>query len=97
MLTTRLNLRSQFLAGFYKLLNQVVHPLSTISFDIQEGIPSFGVERTRKKGGVYMSTTGEKPGRGTYTCTKCNTIITLDDHTDTLPPCPKCHNTDFRP
>lgn len=33
---------------------------------------------------------GEKPGRGTYVCDKCNTKVTLDDNTDALPPCPKC-------
>ncbi|HBW13794.1 MAG TPA: hypothetical protein DEF30_08260 [Proteiniclasticum sp.] len=41
-------------------------------------------------------TTGEKPGKGIYTCTKCGTKVRLDDMTDTLPPCPKCHNTNFR-
>jgi len=40
-------------------------------------------------------TTGEKPGKGTYKCTKCGTTVTLDDATDTLPPCPKCNNTEF--
>ncbi|WP_303909261.1 zinc ribbon-containing protein [Thiohalomonas denitrificans] len=44
-----------------------------------------------------MSTTGEKPGKGTYTCTKCGEKVTLDDHGDTLPPCPRCHGTDYRP
>ncbi len=42
-----------------------------------------------------MHTTGEKPGKGTYKCTKCTTRITLDDMTDTLPPCPKCDGTQF--
>jgi DNA-directed RNA polymerase subunit RPC12/RpoP len=39
--------------------------------------------------------TGEKPGVGTYLCTNCDQKITLDDSTDTLPPCPKCKNTEF--
>lgn len=39
--------------------------------------------------------TGQKPGAGDYECTKCDEIITLDDDTDTLPPCPKCNNTEF--
>lgn len=43
-----------------------------------------------------MYTTGQKPGKGTYVCTKCGTIVVLDDDTDTLPPCPKCNNTTFR-
>ncbi len=42
-----------------------------------------------------MPTTGEKPGKGTYKCRKDGTRVTLDDDTDTLPPCPKCHGTEF--
>lgn len=44
-----------------------------------------------------MSTTGEKPGKGTYTCTNCGETVTLDDHDDTLPPCPRCHQTNYTP
>lgn len=43
-----------------------------------------------------MPKTGQKPGKGRYSCVKCFTKITLDDSTDTLPPCPKCHGTIFR-
>jgi ribosomal protein S27AE len=39
--------------------------------------------------------TGQKPLKDTYQCTKCPTTVTLDDHTDTLPPCSKCYSTDF--
>lgn len=42
-----------------------------------------------------MPTTAEKPGIGTYKCTNCGTIVRLDDSDDTLPPCPKCNNTEF--
>jgi len=42
-----------------------------------------------------MPRTGEKPGKGTYKCNNCGTKVTLDDATDTLPPCPKCHGTQF--
>ncbi len=42
-----------------------------------------------------MFKTGEKPGKGTYMCVKCHATVRLDDDTDTLPPCPKCHETDF--
>jgi len=42
-----------------------------------------------------MYKTGEKPGKGTYYCTKCHQSVVLDDDTDTLPPCPKCNNTTF--
>lgn len=44
-----------------------------------------------------MSTTGEKPGKGIYTCTKCGNTVVLDDNSDTLPPCGQCYGTDFRP
>ncbi len=40
--------------------------------------------------------TGEKPGKGTYTCTTCGQKVVLDDTTDTLPPCPKCSATTYR-
>ena len=40
-----------------------------------------------------MCKTGEKPGKGTYRCTSCGTTVTLDDHDDRLPPCPKCEGT----
>lgn len=43
-----------------------------------------------------MVTTGEKPGKGTYFCKKCGQKVTLDDSTDTMPPCPKCDYTEFR-
>ena len=43
-----------------------------------------------------MHKTGEKPGKGTYYCTKCGQKVVLDDNSDTLPPCPKCSNTTFR-
>jgi DNA-directed RNA polymerase subunit RPC12/RpoP len=42
-----------------------------------------------------MYKTGEKPGIGTYKCTKCGELVRLDDATDTLPPCPKCANTTY--
>lgn len=42
-----------------------------------------------------MYKTGEKPGKGIYQCTKCGQLVRLDDHTDTLPPCPKCGNTTY--
>lgn len=40
--------------------------------------------------------TGEKSGKGTYTCTNCGQQVVLDDKTDTLPPCPRCDNTKYR-
>lgn len=42
-----------------------------------------------------MYKTGEKPGKGIYTCTKCGQTVVLDDSTDTLPPCPKCDSTTY--
>lgn len=42
-----------------------------------------------------MTTTGQKPGKGTYKCTKCGQLVVLDDSTDTLPPCPSCDGINF--
>jgi transcription initiation factor IIE alpha subunit len=44
-----------------------------------------------------MSTTGEKPGKGTYICKTCGSPKVLNDATDTLPPCSKCNGTEFTP
>jgi DNA-directed RNA polymerase subunit RPC12/RpoP len=44
-----------------------------------------------------MSTTGEKPGKGTYVCNRCNQEVVLDDTNDTLPPCPRCNRTEYTP
>lgn len=42
-----------------------------------------------------MYKTGEIPGKGIYRCTKCGQLVVLDDHTDALPPCPRCNNTTY--
>ncbi len=39
--------------------------------------------------------TGQKPGKGDYECLNCGQIVTLDDSTDTLPPCPRCEETEY--
>ncbi len=39
--------------------------------------------------------TGEKPGKGTYSCTNCGTDVTLNA-SDKCPPCPKCNNSEFK-
>ncbi|HIU99654.1 MAG TPA: hypothetical protein IAB14_00905 [Candidatus Stercoripulliclostridium merdipullorum] len=39
--------------------------------------------------------TGEKPGRGTYSCLNCQTKVNLDAQ-DKMPPCPKCNNSEFK-
>ncbi|WOF17066.1 hypothetical protein F1737_10455 [Methanoplanus sp. FWC-SCC4] len=39
---------------------------------------------------------GEKPGIGTYKCTKCGATKRLDDKTDTLPPCSVCNHCEFK-
>ena len=44
-----------------------------------------------------MSSTGEKPGRGTYTCTNCGQTVRLDQDSDRLPPCPNCEETEYTP
>ncbi len=35
-------------------------------------------------------------GKRAYQCINCGTTVTLDDESDTLPPCPKCSGTEFR-
>lgn len=44
-----------------------------------------------------MSTTGDKPGKGTYTCGECGQTVVLGAASDTLPPCPRCTATRFIP
>ncbi|MGL9846099.1 hypothetical protein IGJ91_001258 [Enterococcus sp. DIV0765f] len=39
--------------------------------------------------------TGEKPGKGTYYCTRCGQKVVLDENTDRLPPCPSCDKTNY--
>ena len=46
------------------------------------------------KKNYYVVRTGEKPGRGKYACTNCETCVVLDED-DKLPPCPKCTNSEF--
>ena len=53
-----------------------------------------GTERRAAEGPI-VPTTGEKPGKGTYKCRKCGERVTLDDPSDTLPPCPRCAGTEF--
>lgn len=38
--------------------------------------------------------TGEKPGKGTYSCTNCKTKVSLGT-SDKMPPCPSCANNEF--
>ncbi|MDE6189187.1 MAG: zinc ribbon-containing protein [Clostridia bacterium] len=38
--------------------------------------------------------TGEKPGKGCYSCTNCGFDLRLDG-SDKMPPCPNCNNTSF--
>ena len=48
------------------------------------------------EGGLHtMPRTGEKPGKGEYTCDNCGQVVVLDDDSDTMPPCPKCGGSDF--
>ncbi len=53
-----------------------------------------GATTTRTRS-IAMPTTGQKPGKGTYKCRNCGRTVTLDDDTDTLPPCPGCAGTEF--
>lgn len=42
----------------------------------------------------YTCHTGEKPGKGCYSCTNCGTDLRLGAE-DKMPPCPHCNNTSF--
>ena len=42
----------------------------------------------------HVCKTGEKPGRGTYSCTRCHTQVSVGEY-DKLPPCPSCSNNEF--
>ncbi|MDP4171167.1 MAG: hypothetical protein Q8906_11205 [Bacillota bacterium] len=42
-----------------------------------------------------MQHTGGAPGRGSYTCNSCGTVLHLDEDRDRLPPCPECFTTKF--
>ena len=50
---------------------------------------------SQSKEEIFMPSTGEKPGKGEYTCDNCGQVVVLDDDTDTMPPCPKCNGTKF--
>lgn len=39
--------------------------------------------------------TGSSPGKGRYVCADCKEDLVLDEDSDRLPPCAKCHKTDF--
>ncbi|MHA3890841.1 zinc ribbon-containing protein [Acinetobacter sp. GXMZU3951] len=43
-----------------------------------------------------MITAGEKPGTGFYFCVQCGRRVYLEIGTDRLPPCTKCHCTEFK-
>ncbi|WP_322853459.1 zinc ribbon-containing protein [Acinetobacter sp. ANC 4470] len=43
-----------------------------------------------------MVTAGEKPGTGFYFCIQCGRRTYLEIGTDRLPPCTKCHGTEFK-
>lgn len=42
-----------------------------------------------------MPSTGEKPGKGEYTCDNCGQVVVLDDDTDTMPPCQNVMEQNF--
>jgi len=48
------------------------------------------------KGGLdFMYRTGEKPGRGSYTCISCGRTVEVDDNSEALKSCPSCGCTTF--
>lgn len=40
--------------------------------------------------------TGEKAGKGKYTCTNCGHVVILKREDETLPDCPKCNNKTYK-
>jgi hypothetical protein len=44
-----------------------------------------------------MSSTGDKPGAGIYTCNNCGQIVTLEDDKNTLPPSSSCKELEYTP
>lgn len=50
----------------------------------------------RKGDDMMVYKCGEKPGIGRYVCISCGEDLHLNDATDVLPPCAKCHRCDFR-
>ena len=42
-----------------------------------------------------MVTAGDKPGTGFYFCVLCGHRVYLEIGTDRLPPCTKCHGTEY--
>lgn len=43
---------------------------------------------------VCQYKTGDRPGRGSYTCCNCGFCLKLGAD-DKMPPCPNCNNTTF--
>lgn len=52
------------------------------------------ITNTRRSNMSSICKTGEKPGSGSYECTNCHTMVSLDQY-DKLPPCPSCSNNEF--
>lgn len=42
-----------------------------------------------------MYNSGDKPGKGSYKCINCGTIVVIENDDDALPICPVCHHTIF--
>ena len=42
-----------------------------------------------------MPKAGDRPGKGTYCCTRCETEVELREIDATLPPCPTCEKIIF--
>jgi len=61
---------------------------------MQEVSKSMNTRETRKTK-LIIATSGEKPGKGIYVCTKCQEIIHLKDSDAILPPCSNCDSVKF--
>lgn len=52
-------------------------------------------QKLRKEETPMTYKCGEKPGKGTYICKNCGEDEHLDQDTDKLAPCAKCHECEF--
>lgn len=63
--------------------------------DMAKGVGEWSQSFGNRLDDMLVYHTGETTHGGTFACTNCNTEMTLK-RSGHLPPCPKCHKTEFR-